>query len=392
MLERVLGNFDEKSLVKKAIGGIIGAVIVCLSLGMSGNLEEPVLYFFFSFWLAVGIIYGINVIRSIMSGCYMTEDFMAKWLVLGVALIIGVIAGGIKEEMLVKCADELIDDREQLQQYLKDIYTIETERYSLQEAEEELKYRIENAGQAQVQEGVESYYTYYFKEYLGNLKFTFILGIGVTALVFTILILMDFLTNDAPYWIGTGIGKITILIAIVLPTVKFIQSERKEVGEYEVRKENNRKAVEEDKVRIENELAEVPNYKKNMNECRKNIVDCEEKLQKLYDVGVLFPKYREFVCVSQLLEYLLSGRCEDLTGYTGAYNLYEQELRMNIIIAELELISEELDAIKENQYMIYNAICQANYLLREVTDNTAIAAYNTEVIATNMMIYNRYYY
>lgn len=46
--------------------------------------------------------------------------------------------------MLVKCADELIDDREQLQQYLKDIYTIETERYSLQEAEEELKYRTEN--------------------------------------------------------------------------------------------------------------------------------------------------------------------------------------------------------------------------------------------------------
>lgn len=298
----------------------------------------------------------------------------------------------MKEEMLVKCADELIDDKEQLQQYLKDIYTIETERYSLQEAEEELKYRIENAGQAQGQERVESYYTYYFKEYLGNLKFAFILGIGVTALVFTILILMDFLTNDAPYWIGTGIGKITILIAIVLPTVKFIQSERKEVGEYEVRKENNRKAVEEDKVRIENELAEVPNYKKNMNECRKNIVDCEEKLQKLYDVGVLFPKYREFVCVSQLLEYLLSGRCEDLTGYTGAYNLYEQELRMNIIIAELELISEELDAIKENQYMIYNAICQANYLLREVKDNTAIATYNTEVIATNMMIYNRYYY
>ena len=92
------------------------------------------------------------------------------------------------------------------------------------------------------------------------------------------------------------------------------------------------------------------------------------------------------------MEYLLSGRCEDLTGYTGAYNLYEQELRMNIIIAELELISEELDAIKENQYMIYNAICQANYLLREVKDNTAIATYNTEVIATNMMIYNRYYY
>ena len=55
------------------IVGIIGAVIVCLSLGISGNLEEPVLYFFFSFWLAVGIIYGVNVIRSIMSGCYIIQ-------------------------------------------------------------------------------------------------------------------------------------------------------------------------------------------------------------------------------------------------------------------------------------------------------------------------------
>ena len=55
-------------------------------------------------------------------------------------------------------------------------------------------------------------------------------------------------------------------------------------------------------------------------------------------------------------------------------------------------MKERLDAIKENQYMIYNAIRQANYLVREVKDNTAIATYNTEVIATNMMIYNRYYY
>ena len=42
----------------------------------------------------------------------------------------------------------------------------------------------------------------------------------IKQILFTILILMDFLTNAAPYWIGTGIGKITILIAIVLPTMK----------------------------------------------------------------------------------------------------------------------------------------------------------------------------
>lgn len=298
----------------------------------------------------------------------------------------------MKEHMIVKCAEEIAESKEQLQQYLKDIYTMETERYSLQEAEEELKYRIENAGQVRVKEGVESYYTHCFREYLEYLLTAFITGGGVILFVFSILIFMDFLVNDAPYWLGIGIGKLAILLAVVLPTIQFIQSVRKEAKEYMVRKENNRKAVEKDKFRVEKELAEIPNYKKNLRECRKNIVDCEEKLRKLYDMGVLFPKYREFVCVSQLLEYLLSGRCENLTGSSGAYNLYERELRMNIVISQLENISEELDAIKENQYMIYNAICQANYLLGEVSNNAAIAAYNTEVIATNMMIYNRYYY
>ena len=298
----------------------------------------------------------------------------------------------MKGHMIVKCAEEITESKEQLQQYLKDIYTMETERYSLQEAEEELNYRIENAGQVRVQEGVESHYTCCFRDYLEYLITAFITGGGVTLFVFIILIFMDLLVNDAPYWLGIGIGKLALLLAVVLPTIIFIQSIRKETREYVVRKENNRKAVEKDKLRAEKELAEIPAYKRNLRECRKNIVDCEEKLQKLYDVGVLFPKYREFVCVSQLLEYLLAGRCENLTGYSGAYNLYEREVRMNIIIAQLENISEELDAIKENQYMIYNAICQANYLLGEVSDNAAIAAYNTEVIATNMMIYNRYYY
>ena len=95
MLERVLGNFDEKSLAKKAIGGLIGAVILCLIMGTTGNLEEPVLYFFLSFWISAGIVYGINVIRSLMSGSYMADGFMAKWLVFTFALVIGVIAGGI---------------------------------------------------------------------------------------------------------------------------------------------------------------------------------------------------------------------------------------------------------------------------------------------------------
>ena len=52
---------------------------------------------------------------------------------------------------------------------------------------------------------------------------------------------------------------------------------------------------------------------------------------------------------------------------------------------------EELEEIKENQYMLYDAICQTNYMLSQIADDAAVAAYNTEVIVTNQRICQRYY-
>ena len=65
-------------------------------------------------------------------------------------------------------------------------------------------------------------------------------------------------------------------------------------------------------------------------------------LDKLYELNVIFPKYRDLVAVSQMYEYVASGRCNTLSGYEGAYNLYEQELRMNIVISQLEDIYDQL--------------------------------------------------
>mgnify|MGYP007024707781 CR=1 FL=1 len=58
-------------------------------------------------------------------------------------------------------------------------------------------------------------------------------------------------------------------------------------------------------------------------------------------MGRFFPKYRNLVAVSQIYEYILSGRCTELGGYQGAYNLYEQETRMDIVIMRLDDIYEE---------------------------------------------------
>jgi len=139
------------------------------------------------------------------------------------------------------------------------------------------------------------------------------------------------------------------------------------------------------------------------------VVLAEELLENLYKArkkayayGVIFEKYRDFVAVSMFYEYLSSGRCSELEGANGAYNLYESELRANIIISKLTEINEHLEDIKQNQFMIYNAISEVtNQLsslnssmdtmiksldsidshLTDIEKNTELIAHNTEVTA-----------
>ena len=103
----------------------------------------------------------------------------------------------------------------------------------------------------------------------------------------------------------------------------------------------------------------------------KDIEQCKELLSKAYQathdflsVGVLFPKYATLAAVTTINEYLMSGRCNELTGPDGAYNLYESEIRADRIIEKLDDISDKLDKIAMNQYMLYQAVQSVNSELR----------------------------
>lgn len=88
-----------------------------------------------------------------------------------------------------------------------------------------------------------------------------------------------------------------------------------------------------------------------------------EAQAKLYSYGIIYGKYRNFVAISSFCDYFLSGRCNALDGPEGAYNLYEQESRSDIIIGKLDEIVDSLEKIKDNQYYIYNEIQTANKAL-----------------------------
>ena len=127
-------------------------------------------------------------------------------------------------------------------------------------------------------------------------------------------------------------------------------------------------------------------YCKACDQSRENINNAgwmlKDALEKLYDLDVIYPKYRNLVAVTTIYEYLVSGRCDTLDGANGAYNLYEMELRQNIIIGQLSSILDSLEQIKNNQYTLYNEITESNRksekLLSNISNNIDFIKYNTE--------------
>lgn len=137
---------------------------------------------------------------------------------------------------------------------------------------------------------------------------------------------------------------------------------------------------------------EVADYVNRSNAERDVLLDAKWKLQaalrNLYEEGVIYPKYQNLVAVSTIYEYLASGRCDRLEGPNGAYNLYEMELRQNIVIGQLSTITEHLEQIKENQYTLYYEIQSANNnsasMLSSIGDDVKFSAYQNAATAKNV--------
>ncbi len=134
------------------------------------------------------------------------------------------------------------------------------------------------------------------------------------------------------------------------------------------------------------------------------IIETEDLLKKYYEMNIIFSKYRNLICISSINEYFESGRCKTLEGHEGAYNILENEIRLNLIINKLDNILEKLDQIKEHQYMLYAAIQHSNNIIQTIgneikimnnqieaiENNSSIAAYNSQ-ITTNNSEFLKYY-
>lgn len=186
---------------------------------------------------------------------------------------------------------------------------------------------------------------------------------------------------------------ISVIFGLLIGLIPFAVSRSlysKAMSEYNATVNNDNQRVikeNEQKLQLENQLTFT----------KRNIDELTNSLNKLYSLDIIHDRYRNMAAVIRLLEYFDSGRCTVLTGASGAYNKYEEEVRSEAIIYRLDTAINRLDEIVHTQYMLYDALNDSLYELesignqndmllktnQNISQNTALAAYNSKIAASN---------
>lgn len=181
-----------------------------------------------------------------------------------------------------------------------------------------------------------------------------------------------------------------------------------------IKEHNNNEAIafwkRTEKIKSENAENEK-RYYQNHTEWQKLREEIDKKLEtphqqsldireKLYARNVMYPKYQNLPALTSIYEYFITGRCEELTGPHGAYNMYEDEMRKDTVISQLSTVIANLEQIKQNQYMLYqqvktiqktasvigNELAQIRGYTAALTELSAMNAYYNAVSARNSRI------
>lgn len=114
-----------------------------------------------------------------------------------------------------------------------------------------------------------------------------------------------------------------------------------------------------------NEIIAALNISKN--DCKKNIqvlkgklAEVENVLVKYYELNILFPKYHNMEAVCKMLEYLQSKRCSSLYGHGGAYDTFEKEYRMDVVINKFDIALAKMNQMQRTNIMLYEAVKNVN--------------------------------
>ena len=135
-------------------------------------------------------------------------------------------------------------------------------------------------------------------------------------------------------------------------------------------KTNNKRAEEEYQI---NKHEWETSFRELKERVSKPLEESKALIVSFYSNDVIYPKYRNLPALTSFYEYFMTGRCTELTGPHGAYNLYENELRQDMVVNKLSVIAENLEQIRMNQYMLYQQ-------MSAIQENTKVIAAELQAI------------
>jgi len=235
----------------------------------------------------------------------------------------------------------------------------------------------------------ESHNTFPSPPHIGNTM----VGIvsGVASIVFALLL---FRVNSLdPLPVGSAIAFCMLLGGILLAGIPYmrylneVKSYRSSMASYNAHVENLHKENEEKRAQYNAAMTSWRHsYNENKNKLALPLKQTKEVMDEFYSIDVIYPKYRNLPALTSICEYFITGRCTELTGPHGAYNLYEDEVRKDMVISQLSMVIENLESIKNNQYMLYQQVKS----IRENTDAMTqelrmIRGYTFNIMQTSAM-------
>ncbi len=157
--------------------------------------------------------------------------------------------------------------------------------------------------------------------------------------------------------------------------------------DYDKRMEDEQKSREGYLQTVDTAIVQVQN---DLKLCQRKQAEVQKLIDQYFHTNILYHKYWDIIPICSFYEYIDSGRCSTLEGHEGAYNLYEQERRLDRILDKLDDIIWRLDDIRSNQTALYNVISSGNQKIdslcgsiNAIEDSAAMTQYYSAVSAAN---------
>ena len=212
------------------------------------------------------------------------------------------------------------------------------------------------------------------------------LGCGTAVLIAGVLISASAIllfSSASIIFLVVGIAVIRFGVSVMRD---YNKRPKEAMEEYEKKLIEYNSDVAADKSRVDRELIRKNKLEELYRILNKKHSESKELLDCLYTRSGIYQKYRSIVAACSFYEYFQSGRCDEFEGPNGAYNKFEEEARLNLIISKLDDVVERLDRIENNQHTLHTSITEGNQMIKKLVSNANAISKKVDFIASQSEI------